>query len=104
MNATAPPGNANAPLAKGRREKLTRLVEDTPSHSKAQACAHPATRTERLGDDHVHFAAAAFALTHSSLQNNFPHLRGQTAFRKKRHSERPQQIRRTAQNTKETKT
>ena len=51
-----PPGNANAALAKRRREKLTGLPKDNSGHFFTQACGHPATRTERLPDNHPHFA------------------------------------------------
>jgi hypothetical protein len=88
-----PPEKGGA-CGKAPASRYTKPSEDNRGSGFAQVCWDPLTRqpvthTERLGDDHVHFAATAFALTHSSLQNNFPHLRGQTAFRKKeRHSEK----------------
>ena len=51
-----PPGNANAALAKRRREKLTGLPEDKAGSGFAQGCTHPVTRTERLSDCHQHYA------------------------------------------------
>jgi hypothetical protein len=42
---------SNAPIP-----KLTGLALDNSGHSFAQPCAHPATRTERLPDGHLHFA------------------------------------------------
>ena len=45
-----PPGNANAALAKGRREKLT----DWRAY---HACSHSATITGRTPQGHAHYAA-----------------------------------------------
>jgi hypothetical protein len=51
MNGPAPPGNANAPLAKGRREKLPRWNDDNPGSRFAQGFAHamPVRRCVRCG-------------------------------------------------------
>lgn len=46
----SPPGNANPPLAKGRRYKLTGRIEYS-------ACPHSATVTERMPRGHLHHAA-----------------------------------------------
>jgi hypothetical protein len=45
-----PPGNANAPLAKGRRDKLT-------GGREYDACPHSATVTEQMPAGHLHHAA-----------------------------------------------
>ena len=50
MNPEKGKGALQAPIP-----KLTRLAENNPSHSFAQACRHHVTRTERL-PGHVHFA------------------------------------------------
>ena len=57
-----PPGNANAALAKRRREKLTGLPEDKAGSGFAQGCTHPATRTERLPDGSRHYARLTCAV------------------------------------------
>ena len=49
MNGPAPPGNANAPVAKGRRYKLTGEIEYS-------ACPHSATVTEQMPRGHLHHA------------------------------------------------
>ena len=51
-----PPGKGTGVLSHTPGETLTGLVEDTSGHSKAQPCAHPATRTERLPQGHQHHA------------------------------------------------
>ena len=50
MNTHAPPRNANAPLAKGRRDKLTGGIEYS-------SCLHPATVIQRMLSGSVHYAA-----------------------------------------------
>ncbi len=50
-----PPEKANAPLAKGRREKLT-------SGGEYSICAHAATRIERMPEGHVHHEAERCAI------------------------------------------
>jgi hypothetical protein len=57
-----PPRNADAGLAKRRREKLTGLTEDKAGSGFAQGCTHPATRTERLPDGSRHYARLTCAL------------------------------------------
>jgi hypothetical protein len=54
MNGPAPPGNANAPLAKGRRDKLT-------GGREYSACPHSATLTEQMPRGHLHQAAVRCA-------------------------------------------
>ena len=47
---TGPPRNANAPLAKGRRDKLTGGTE-------YDACSHSATLIQRLPEGEFHYGA-----------------------------------------------
>jgi hypothetical protein len=49
MNGPAPPGNANAPLAKGRRDRLT-------GGRGYAACPHSATITERFPGGVPHYS------------------------------------------------
>ena len=66
MNWPAPPGNANAPLAKGRRENLTGQAEDKSGCSFAQVrhqpCTHPVTRTERFPGGVPHYSHEVCAM------------------------------------------
>jgi len=58
---TAPPGNANAPLAKGRRYKLT-------GGREYSACPHSATFSELLPPGHLHYAEERCAACGSHLR------------------------------------
>jgi len=49
-----PPGKGKGALRHAPIPKLTGLAEDNCGHFFAQPCGHPATRTERLPDGHVH--------------------------------------------------
>jgi hypothetical protein len=62
MDAPAPPGKSEARRQTGRREKLTGLAEDNCGQHFAQACTHPATRTERLPDGSWHYARLTCAI------------------------------------------
>ena len=53
----SPPGNANAPLAKGRREKLTGLTQSNSGVSISQACKHRATVTQQEPPGATHFSS-----------------------------------------------
>jgi hypothetical protein len=64
----SPPGNANAALAKRRRENLTGLALDNSGSGFTQPCAHPVTRTERLPDGSPHFARLTCALCNRHLR------------------------------------
>jgi len=50
-----PPGNASAPLAKGRREKLNGLPEPKAKNAFAQPCKHRIVLVEWLPKEHAHY-------------------------------------------------
>jgi hypothetical protein len=56
MNAPAPLGNANAPLAKGRREKLLELAQSNSRSAFPQGCQHRFRRVEFLPPGSTHHA------------------------------------------------
>jgi hypothetical protein len=57
-----PPGNANAALAKRRREKLTGLPEDKAGSGFAQGCTHGIPRVALMPQGHKHYAMETCAV------------------------------------------
>ena len=67
MNAHAPPGKETACYDTRRISKLD-WAETTATRAPLQACRHPATRTERLPDGHLHFGRLSCAICRRHLR------------------------------------